>query len=136
MAKSLEIKEISKNVECDGADPTNTRNSNAEDTIVNPSKIEGVRHTDTKDISQENGAGDKDIINANSHEEALKVVQEWCVDTKGVWLCKKCEKVFLDKQKLKRHFETHVQGLSYKCRICLQTFRSRIILASHTQRKH
>merc|ERR1712126_305945 len=127
VAKSLEIKEISKNDKSDGADPTqeyscdeniapNTQNSHAEDSIVNPR-------------GEMNEAGDKDTINANSHEEALKVVQEWCVDTEGAWLCKNCEKVCPDKQKLKKHFESHVRGLSYKCDICLQTFRSRTILA-------
>ena len=89
------------------------------------------------EASQYNTSMDsKDTIHTNSHEEALKVIQEWVVDTDGVWMCKKCEKVCPDKQKLKKHFETHVRGLSYKCGICAQSFRSRTILSSHKQRKH
>ena len=89
------------------------------------------------DTTLNNGTGElKNIIETNSHEEALKIIQEMTVETEGIWLCKKCAKVCPTKQKLKSHLEIHFRTLSYECVICHGTFRSRTILATHKQRKH
>merc|ERR1719300_1327434 len=127
-------------IENDNVDPNLTSCSTLKFN-VDPSQLlvkeELIKDEFDFEASQYNTSMDsKDTIHTNSHEEALKVIQEWVVDTDGVWMCKKCEKVCPDKQKLKKHFETHVRGLSYKCGICGQSFRSRTILSSHKQRKH
>merc|ERR1712098_780205 len=77
-----------------------------------------------------------DPIQTNSHEEAMKVIEELCVKTDDVWFCKRCDKSFPLKQKLKYHLEKHVRGLSYECSICFEVCRSKFILANHKKRKH
>ena len=89
------------------------------------------------DTTLYSGTGElKNIIETNSHEEAIKIIQEMSVETEGIWLCKKCAKVCPTKQKLKSHLEIHFRTLSYECNICHGSFRSRTILATHKQRKH
>ena len=41
----------------------------------------------------------------NSHEAALKVIQELAVEINGEWRCKRCGKVCINWPKLKNHLQ-------------------------------
>merc|ERR1719312_2403925 len=96
-----------------------------EDKAINQTSLGHIKDSDVDDST-----------NTNSHEETLKIIQELSVQTDGVWLCKRCKHVSPNREKLKYHLEKHYTGLSYECSICLESFRSRVILSNHKTRKH
>ena len=50
--------------------------------------------------------------------------------------CTQCGKIASKKSNLVKHVETHIEGLSYPCKICGKTFRSRNILFHHKYSFH
>ena len=50
--------------------------------------------------------------------------------------CTQCGKIASKKSNLVKHVETHIEGLSYPCKICGKTFRSRNILFHHKYALH
>ena len=57
--------------------------------------------------------------------------------------CKVCGKLSSGKahfairlKDMKRHIETHIEGLSYQCPVCDNTFRSKDSLKSHKYKAH
>ena len=64
----------------------------------------------------------------------MKVLEYYGKDEAGNSGCKICGKVMRGKnhtQDMKRHIETHLDGITYSCRICGKQFRS-----SHSLRYH
>ena len=49
----------------------------------------------------------------------------------GVYKCKLCGKISKKSIDLKRHIETHIDGVSYPCQLCGKTFRSRNSYSTH-----
>ena len=49
----------------------------------------------------------------------------------GVYRCKLCGKTAKQSGDLKKHIETHIDGLSYPCQLCGKTFRSKNSLGNH-----
>ena len=43
----------------------------------------------------------------------------------GQFSCKACGKIGKDDRNMRRHVETHIDGISYECNICAKTFRSK-----------
>ena len=55
----------------------------------------------------------------------------------GVWTCLHCGKTTAQqKNNIRFHVETHMDGLCYTCNICNKDFRSQNILKCHKQRSH
>ena len=56
----------------------------------------------------------------------------------GIWTCNICEKTSTNnkKQDLKRHAETHIEGVSYPCNHCDKTLRCSKALEMHNKRTH
>ena len=54
----------------------------------------------------------------------------------GVYKCLICGKISKQSVEIKRHVETHLEGLSYPCQHCGKTFRSAHVLRSHASQKH
>ena len=52
------------------------------------------------------------------------------------WKCTVCRKTAKTKQDIKRHIETHLDGLSYKCYQCGKISRSSNGLQAHTSKDH
>ena len=57
-------------------------------------------------------------------------------NTEGVWKCKVCGKTNKKKKDLKRHAETHLEGVSHICHICGNTGSTREALRNHMADKH
>ena len=72
---------------------------------------------------------DKAAINDKIHENFEKVLS-------GVFKCKICGKIAKQCGDIKKHVETHLEGLSYPCQQCGKTFRSADALRWHTFCKH
>ena len=58
-------------------------------------------------------------------------------NTDGSYSCALCERNPVSKlNDMKRHVETHIEGLSFPCQSCDKTFRSRHSLRNHKYRYH
>merc|ERR1712179_719110 len=54
----------------------------------------------------------------------------------GVWTCKVCGKTGSRKDHMKRHAETHIEGMSHVCNICSKTFKNKNSLDVHVSYIH
>ena len=52
----------------------------------------------------------------------------------GVYQCKLCGKTAKQSTDLKKHIETHFEGLSYSCQLCGKIFRSKNSRSNHISR--
>jgi len=104
VARSLEIKEISKDVDVDAPDSLNDQesdknidtsmgNSHGEKTITNPSNVvEEIKHRSSRAISQRNEAGQ--------------------------FLCNRCDKHFSSSGNLHQHINSAHEGIKFPCNDC------------------
>ena len=74
--------------------------------------------------------------NESSYDEAKQAVDELVMKDGDMWLCKTCGKTMKTNCHIRKHAEIHIEGLSFPCSSCNQTFRSRTILSAHKQRQH
>ena len=72
----------------------------------------------------------------NVFEELERAFDELVIKVGDIWVCKTCDKHSKTKGDIKRHVEIHIEGLSFPCLICGETFRSRNLLKMHKSRKH
>ena len=73
---------------------------------------------------------------SNVYEEARRAVDQLVMKVGDSWVCKTCDKSAKTNCQIRKHAEIHIEGLSFPCRICGDTFRSRKLLSHHTSRKH
>ena len=73
-----------------------------------------------------------------SKEELAKIVDDLIVKDGDMYAyaCKSCGKSAKSRSQIKIHVESHIEGLSFPCELCENTFRSRNILKHHKQRQH
>ena len=77
------------------------------------------------------------LVNQNySKKELTKIVDELVLKDGSMSVCKSCGKTSSRSSDMRKHVEIHIEGLSFPCPSCNNTFRSRIILNNHTQRFH
>ena len=76
-------------------------------------------------VSSEGASEIKNMV--NQHLERVSA---------GVYQCKLCGKTAKGLSDIKKHIETHLEGLSYPCQLCGKTFRSRNVLSNHISRSH
>ena len=109
--------------------------NNSQDSInisADNSNIEGQRNIERK-VS---------LINGDQKEINIKVDEhiETCADRSlKCLICGKlanANKSGSERQAMRSHVETHLEGISYPCTFCEKTFRSRNALNSHNSRKH
>ena len=75
------------------------------------------------------------LVNQLSSIDDVKAAVDELLERDGeLWICKTCEKSSRDKSNMKKHVEIHIEGLSFGCQLCGQTFRSRIKLNNHKTR--
>ena len=74
--------------------------------------------------------------NRSSNYEGREAVTALLEKVGDVWRCKECGKIAKTSTNLRLHAETHVDGLSFDCSKCDQSFRSRNNLYVHSNRKH
>ena len=68
--------------------------------------------------------------------ELDKKIEEMMIIEGGVFTCSICNKINKQKIDMRRHIETHINGLSFPCSKCAKSFRSRKSLKRHVQIKH
>ena len=122
VAKSLEIKEISKDVECDIADT-----------------FRGQQNDDKSIVDNEIGSNDIFSLNKNYVLEEISETETKSTgykDATGYYQFGKCEKTFLSSSTLNRHNKSAHEGLRFPCNKCNQTFAQRVGLQAHIKSTH
>merc|ERR1712243_125651 len=76
---------------------------------------------------------DKTVALTDS-EDAKNAVNELILKCFDGWKCKECGKTCTTKSQIGLHVEIHIQGLSYSCKICNETYNNRMLLAQHKKR--
>ena len=71
-----------------------------------------------------------------SYTEVKQAVDELIMKEGEMWMCKTCGKRTKQNQQIRNHAEIHIDGLSFPCPICEETFRSRNQARKHRSRKH
>ena len=101
------------------------------------------KHKQNKQIETEenvtessNSSQSGDLIENNV--ETFASTDDMLVFTDGIWKCVVCNKQSHGKRKwdLIAHVETHMEGLSYKCKFCPTIAKSRGARNTHVYRKH
>ena len=54
----------------------------------------------------------------------------------GLYQCKLCGKTARMSTDIKKHIETHIEGLSYPCQVCGKTFSTTNSIRSHRSQHH
>ena len=85
--------------------------------------------------SKAQGSIGKVLAISSSNFDAKSAVDELVEKVDGGWRCKACGKTTATRD-IRRHAEIHIEGLSFDCPICQQSFRSRSKLAYHNFRHH
>ena len=77
------------------------------------------------------------LVNQLSSIDDVKAAVDELLEHDGeLWMCKTCGKSSSNKSNMNKHVEIHIEGLSFGCQLCGQTFRSRDILNNHKKRFH
>ena len=63
-------------------------------------------------------------------------IEELYQKVDGVWRCLACNTTSNQRGNIKRHIETHLDGLSYTCNMCNKEFRSKSSLKEHNRKFH
>ena len=63
--------------------------------------------------------------------DAKAAVDDLVEKTTEGWMCRTCGKITKNSSDIRRHAESHIEGLSFSCQLCDKTFRSRHVLANH-----
>ena len=75
-------------------------------------------------------------ITTNLEELDNKIWEYIEKDPTGFWKCTVCGKMDKKTTNIKEHVEIHVEGLTFPCKYCEKSFRSRNILRVHYYQKH
>ena len=65
-----------------------------------------------------------------------RIDQEIYRGSDGAWQCGRCPKIAKNKGHIKEHFENHIEGLSFPCKFCDKSYRSRVSLRLHDLKAH
>ena len=76
-------------------------------------------------------------VRSMTPEEIEKKTRELYERKDGVWICLICGYVSLSSSStVRKHVETHLEGLSYTCAMCSKVFRTRNALYKHNGKVH
>ena len=75
-------------------------------------------------------------VSSISSEEIEKKKEELIEKRDRILMCLACEYTCTHKGQMKRHVETHLEGLSYSCTLCNKEFRSKNSLTVHKSTYH
>ena len=121
VARSLEIKEISQDVDCDNESFNNQIN---EDLPL--SKDENMYETETHEIPRNGVAKIRQAENKISTNK----------DKFGMYPCNKCEKQYTNSGSLFKHLKSVHEGMKYPCNQCQKVFLRKDHLLRHIKNAH
>ena len=130
VAKNLEIKEISKDVEFNNDEKFNEDVEEPTIKTHQNNKQEDVNGTDDQNSDQFINTTSKTKANPANSMDIIR-------STNGKYLsCDQCNKQFGTKQRLKIHIQSIHEGVKYACDQCDKQFTQQSSLATHVQSTH
>jgi len=72
----------------------------------------------------------------NTDTELDILIEERIEKQEGLWKCKVCGRTTTAKKHMKKHAETHIEGMMHTCHICSKTFATRPCLQTHVSNIH
>ena len=100
-----------------------------------------IQQTDRKvltpiDMPNTSALVDLNALDTSNLQEVNQKIEELIEMTEdGQWRCKACGKYQRRKDYMKKHIETHIDGLSFPCSTCGKLFRSRNSLLTHIHKR-
>ena len=88
-----------------------------------------------QEVAKENVGIVSNIDTTDTNEIQMKI-KEHTEKVDGKYLCKVCNKSSSHKNNMRKHVETHFEGISYDCQQCGKTFRSVNSLGNHKSVYH
>ena len=62
-------------------------------------------------------------VNGHDQNEVNRTINETFIKQNDKFKCTVCGKMSKDRRNMRRHVEVHIEGLSYECQFCTNTFR-------------
>ena len=75
-------------------------------------------------------------VSSMTPEETKEKMKKLYQKTDGAWSCLACDYTNTFLSLMKRHIETHIDGLSYTCSMCNKEFRLKTSLDEHLRKSH
>ena len=108
--------------------------------IENTREVQKINPKDsqekTTNLEQQKRRRNSQANDAKKHHEKLKEVETLLMKVDDLWKCKRCNKPFPDRSRLRKHAELHVTGLAFPCNQCSKNFPTRMRLGHHKQSNH
>ena len=79
---------------------------------------------------------DKENLQLSTNNELDLQINEMIEKNGGVWRCKICGKTTTRHADIRKHTETHIEGMSHACDICSKIFQNRHGLKTHISNIH
>jgi len=89
-----------------------------------------------KDGSEIDVKVNENNIQVEDKNEIRAKINQMIEKTEEIWKCKVCGKMSVELSNIKRHAETHIQGINYSCHICNKIYTTRNNLDSHISHIH
>ena len=124
VAKSLEIKEISKEEDSDDREESNSSGVTNDD-ILQDNENSNMLETN-KQLSN---------MEVEVKETENKITKSFVNET-GKFQCSKCDKNFVQKDSVRHHMKRAHEGLNFKCKECEKTFNQKGNLITHIKNIH
>merc|ERR1712098_17849 len=120
VAKTLEVKDISKDVDCDTTD-----------TLQNDENNKNIQsNQDNLQIQEE---AEKNVI-VDTIREANKMVSS--VNVNGLYCCERCNKPYGRSSHLMQHIKSVHEGIRYSCKNCNKSYTLETDLNRHIKSVH
>ena len=117
VARSLEIKEIGKDVECKEPD--------------SPKHEENDKNIEFNILQEENTIESQSNLKVKNEHKTNNVISHR--NEAGQFLCNRCDKIFTLRRNLNRHIESAHEGIKYPCNDCRHEFTTEQSLKAHIQ---
>ena len=159
VAKSLEIKEISKDADCNDIESSESYVENDIEGIYLSEFIDDAKSPEIKETSKDTTCNVVDVepsestVKINNEGTYLSETDEKCINIKeeirntdtikqsyvedsGKKQCDQCDKLFLNKYTLARHVTSVHEGLNHQCNECDKSFNQKGNLVTHIKSVH
>merc|ERR1712126_63406 len=137
VAKKLKVDGIIGDNQTSDQEENTNQNSNDKPFLLKEDYVEEVDVVSTEIQTSERKARRPPIPYAVStqNNEAKEAVDQLVMkNADNKFECKSCGRTARKSSDIRRHVEIHIEGLSFDCQICGNSFRSRMVLKNHKNR--